>query len=47
LLFATPASTLLKIDSAVLRNTRRVRPLRTLHHPHKHVFLTAARALAP
>jgi hypothetical protein len=38
---------LLKIGAAVLRNTRRVRLLLASHHPLKHVFLTAARALAP
>ena len=38
---------LLKIGAAVVRNTRRVRLLLASSHPMKHVFLTAARALAP
>jgi len=38
---------LLKIGAAVLRNTRRVRLLLASQHPLKHVFITAARALAP
>jgi len=38
---------LLKIGAAVVRNTRRVRLLLACSHPLKHVFLTAARALAP
>ena len=38
---------LLKIGAAVVRNTRRVRLLLASSHPLKHVFLTAARALAP
>ena len=44
---ATIRHKLLKIGAAVLRNTRRVRLLLASHHPLKHVFLTAARALAP
>jgi len=44
---ATIRIKLLKIGAAVLRNTRRVRLLLASHHPLKHVFLTAARALAP
>lgn len=44
---ATIRVKLLKIGAAVLRNTRRVRLLLASHHPFKHVFLTAARALAP
>ena len=44
---ATIRVKLLKIGAAVLRNTRRVRLLLASHHPLKHVFLTAARALAP
>jgi hypothetical protein len=38
---------LLKIGAAVVRNTRRVRVLLASQHPLKHVFLSAARALAP
>jgi hypothetical protein len=38
---------LLKIGAAVVRNTRRVRLLLASSHPMKHVFLLAARALAP
>jgi hypothetical protein len=38
---------LLKIGAAVVRNTRRVRLLLASSHPLKHVFLTAAQALAP
>lgn len=38
---------LLKIGAAVVRNTRRIRLLLTSAHPMKHVFLVAARALAP
>ena len=37
----------LKIGAAIVRNTRRVRVLLASQHPRKHVFLTAARALAP
>ena len=44
---ATIRVKLLKIGAAVLRNTRRVRLLLASHHPLKHVFLTAAHALAP
>ena len=44
---ATIRAKLLKIGAAVLRNTRRVRLLLASHHPLKHVFLGAARALAP
>ncbi|MCE4536308.1 IS1380 family transposase [Pelomonas sp. P7] len=44
---ATIRVKLLKIGAAVLRNTRRVRLLLASQHPLKHVFLTAARALAP
>jgi hypothetical protein len=44
---ATIRTKLLKIGAAVLRNTRRVRLLLASQHPMKHVFLTAARALAP
>jgi hypothetical protein len=44
---ATIRGKLLKIGAAVVRNTRRVRVLLASQHPLKHVFLTAARALAP
>lgn len=44
---ATIRNKLLKIGAAVLRNTRRVRLLLASQHPLKHVFVTAARALAP
>jgi hypothetical protein len=44
---ATIRTKLLKIGAAILRNTRRVRVLLASAHPMKHVFLTAARALAP
>lgn len=38
---------LLKIGAGVIRNTRRIRLLLASAHPMKHVFLIAARALAP
>jgi hypothetical protein len=44
---ATIRTKLLKIGAAVLRNTRRVRLLLASQHPLKHVFVTAAHALAP
>jgi hypothetical protein len=44
---ATIRTKLLKIGAAVLRNTRRVRLFLASHHPLRHVFLSAARALAP
>lgn len=44
---ATIRVKLLKIGAAIVRNTRRVRVLLASQHPLKHVFLTAARALAP
>jgi len=44
---ATIRTKLLKIGAAIVRNTRRVRVLLASSHPLKHVFLTAARALAP
>lgn len=44
---ATIRTKLLKIGAAVVRNTRRVRVLLASQHPLKHVFLSAARALAP
>lgn len=44
---ATIRSKLLKIGAAIVRNTRRVHVLLASAHPLKHVFITAARALAP
>ena len=44
---ATIRIKLLKIGAAIVRNTRRVRVLLASQHPLKHVFLSAARALAP
>lgn len=44
---ATIRTKLLKIGAAIMRNTRRVRVLLASQHPLQHVFLTAARALAP
>lgn len=44
---ATIRTKLLKIGAAVVRNTRRVRVLLASAHPMKHVFMIAARALAP
>ncbi|OIQ82879.1 transposase DDE domain protein [mine drainage metagenome] len=44
---ATIRIKLLKIGAAVVRNTRRVRPLLASSHPLKHVFLHAAHAMAP
>jgi len=44
---ATIRVKLLKIGAAIVRNTRRVRVLLASQHPLKHVFITAARALAP
>ena len=44
---ATIRTKLLKIGAAVLRNTRRVRLLLASNHPLQHVFIVAARALAP
>lgn len=44
---ATIRTKLLKIGAAIVRNTRRVRVLMASHHPLRHVFFTAARALAP
>jgi hypothetical protein len=44
---ATIRTKLLKIGAAIIRNTRRVRVLLASQHPLKHVFLTAAQALAP
>lgn len=44
---ATIRTKLLKIGAAIVRNTRRVRVLLASSHPLKHVFITAAHALAP
>jgi hypothetical protein len=44
---ATIRVKLLKIGAAIMRNTRRVRVLLASQHPLKHVFLSAARAVAP
>ena len=44
---ATIRIKLLKIGAAIVRNTRRVRVLLASQHPLQHVFLSAARALAP
>ncbi len=38
---------LLKVGAAIIRNTRRVRVLLASAHPMKHVFISAAHALAP
>jgi hypothetical protein len=44
---ATIRVRLLKIGAAIVRNTRRVRVLLASHHPMRHLFLSAAQALAP
>lgn len=44
---ATIRVKLLKIGAAIVRNTRRVRVLLASQHPFKHVFISAAHALAP
>jgi hypothetical protein len=44
---ATIRVRLLKIGTAAVRNTRRVRILFASHHPLRELFLTAAHALAP
>jgi hypothetical protein len=44
---ATIRVRLLKVGASIMRNTRRIRILLASHHPLRHVFLTAARALAP
>jgi hypothetical protein len=44
---ATIRTKLLKIGAAIVRNTRRVRVLLASQHPLKHMFFTAAQALAP
>ena len=44
---ATIRVKLLKIGAAIVRNTRRVRVLLASQHPLKHVFISAAHALAP
>ena len=38
---------LLKIGAAIVRNTRRVRILLASHHPLRHVFAQAVRAMVP
>ncbi len=44
---ATIRIKLLKVGAAIVRNTRRVRVLLASQHPLKHVFISAAQALAP
>lgn len=44
---STIRTKLLKIGAAIVRNTRRVRVLLASQHPLQHVFIGAARALAP
>ena len=44
---ATIRMRLIKIDAAIVRNTRCVRVLLVSHHPLREVFLSAARALVP
>lgn len=44
---ATIRVRLLKIGAAIVRNTRRVRILLASHHPLRHVFAHAARAMGP
>jgi hypothetical protein len=44
---ATIRIKLLKIGAPIVRNTRRVRVLLASQHPLKHVFISAAQALAP
>lgn len=44
---ATLRARLLKIGTAVIRNTRRIRILFASHHPLRELFAHAARALAP
>ncbi len=44
---ATIRVQLLKVAAAVVRNTRRVRLLLASSHPMRHVFASAAQALAP
>jgi hypothetical protein len=44
---ATIRVRLLKIGAAIVRNTRRVRLMLSSQHPLRHIFLTAAQALAP
>lgn len=44
---ATIRVRLLKIGASIVRNTRRIRILLASHHPQRHTFLIAARALAP
>lgn len=38
---------LLKMGAAIVRNTRRIHLMLTSHHPMRHVFISAAHALAP
>lgn len=44
---ATIRVRLLKIGAAIVRNTRRVRIMLASHHPLRHLFAHAARAMAP
>jgi hypothetical protein len=44
---ATIRVRLLKIGAAIVRNTRRIRILLASHHPLRHVYAHAARAMAP
>lgn len=44
---ATIRHRLLKIGASIVRNTRRIRILLASHHPQRHTFLMAVRALAP
>ena len=44
---ATIRVRLLKIGAAIVRNTRRIRILLASHHPLRHVFAQAARAMGP
>lgn len=44
---ATLRVKLLKFGAAIVRNTRRVRVLLASHHPMRHVFEAASRALSP
>lgn len=44
---ATIRVRLLKIGAAIVRNTRRVRILLASHHPLRHLYAHAARAMAP
>lgn len=44
---ATIRVRLLKIDAAIVRNTRRIHILLASHHPLRHVYAHAAQAMAP